>query len=91
MDGSQPIKAEVEPVRLAPDSVTDFIDEFHAELFNDGTWGVVQTTRWQVRVEEWDCRYWAKEREIADLDWGLTEAQAREAVERLSGGLRRAA
>jgi hypothetical protein len=79
--------AQVRPADLAPDSVSEFTNSFHAEKCADGRWSVVQTTRWEYREEDsWDCRGgWAWDEEACAIEIVPTEAEAREIVAGLSG------
>lgn len=73
-----PSAHDIQPADLAPDSVQEFSNSFHAELCNDGFWGVFQVTLWEGCDGEPD-------REECDLEYGLTEAEALGIVARLSG------
>lgn len=76
---------QINAVDLAPDSVTDFRNSFHAELCNDGFWGVMQTTRWTCSDGE------TEDHDECCIDYGLSEAEARAAADRLNGVERREA
>jgi hypothetical protein len=77
---------EIQPVSLAPDSVHDYRNTFHAELCNDGFWGVTQVTFWLCRDGV------TEDREECGIEYGLTEAEARLLADALNDApVRRAA
>lgn len=73
-------KLEVSAVDLAPDYAHDFRNTFIACLCGDGSWGIDQVSFWTDRNGEQDS-------EGCGIAYGLSEAEARGIVDRLSGSV----